>query len=728
MADCCKQMQSELRAIKSELAALRNSLGQKVDKHDPSWQDSIRNGLLSALPGVVTSQIGSGITQHLPQIQNALGDSEAVQDLVKDVQNLKQNYIPKPNPTDAVLGGKEGRELAARLGQVEKEVAETTSKFGFLKNVNVAMLAQLASLATSLASAGISLKTLYTMAERFAAAEKFENRFNKDISDLQTQIGTLNSRTKDLQTADSKLNSKVETALDRVESNKLAIGQVSRDLEHTNGIANNATIQAQRAERNLLQTNANVTQINNDLRYVNGNANKALSTAQTAQSSISRVENTIASVKSTATTAQSTANRALSQSSSLQGSVNQAQQIANNASNMASRALSTAQTALSRPIQQLQNVTNVVQQNIRNTVNNTIVNPIRERVVNTIQTREVQTIKEVQTVRELKTIETVREEVIDQQTKAAISRIESTVNSQSSQLQTANTGITELRGRATSIQNGLNEVNYKTGAINNTVNQVQTTVKNTQTKVNEVANNLKERFDKLSKRLKLPEIINALTLIVALHNAAMLSRNLLETLGDLISTGLAVIGLKDEENNPIDINGVLGKAANDFISSILGEQVWKNLQAKFQAANRSYQSASNILWNVRSMFASTRELIEWTGENTGKIGNALKKSGVVFENSYNWMPENLRAGRGILDRIDRLDDTASSLSSVVGEVANIQQEADQMKKNKEEFDKAMKELGPKPQTDNAPVKTAVTAGKAASAGVDVQATDTTKAE
>ncbi|NJM88292.1 MAG: hypothetical protein HC847_15120 [Hydrococcus sp. RU_2_2] len=118
---------------------------------------------------------------------------------------------------------------------------------------------------------------------------------------------------------------------------------------------------------------------------------------------------------------------------------------------------------------------------------------------------------------------------------------------------------------------------------------------------------------------------------------------------------------------------------------------------------------------------SAREIMEWTAENTGKIGNALKRFRVVGENAYKWMPERVTMTNAWTRKIDRfregidsLDDAASSLGGVLGEVQNIQQEAGQLNEQKEQFDKNIKDLTPKAREDNEPVKTDVTESKQAS--------------
>ena len=227
---------------------------------------------------------------------------------------------------------------------------------------------------------------------------------------------------------------------------------------------------------------------------------------------------------------------------------------------------------------------------------------------------------------------------------------------------------------------------------------------------------LSGKIERIGKIMQFDRIINLLTLITALHNASMLASSLGQTLGSLTSEALAVVGIKDEEGNAININGILSKQANEFIIGIVGKEVWDGVQAGWNKANRVISTASNVIWTVRSMADSTRNVLEWTAENTGKIGNALKKARVVPENSYPWMAENVNAQSRWHRAVDKfsqgvgtIDETASSLASVVGDVRSVQQEFTELKTQKDEFKAAVTAATPTKPADNAPIKTEATA-------------------
>ncbi|PSB47298.1 hypothetical protein C7B80_10210 [Cyanosarcina cf. burmensis CCALA 770] len=227
---------------------------------------------------------------------------------------------------------------------------------------------------------------------------------------------------------------------------------------------------------------------------------------------------------------------------------------------------------------------------------------------------------------------------------------------------------------------------------------------------------------------RLDKILNALTFILALHNAAMLSRSLGATLGDLTSQALTTIGIKDENGSPLDINAEIGRQVNNLMTAVLGVETWEGTKTAWNKANAILSSANQIMWMVRSLFDSGREVTEWIANNTGKIGNALKRFRVVGEDAYPHMSENVTHQNAWMlkvqryrEGVDTLDDAASSFQGVLGEVQNIQQEAQELNEQKQRFDNAIRDAQPKTIPENTPVKDKADATKIASASPATQA-------
>jgi hypothetical protein len=222
---------------------------------------------------------------------------------------------------------------------------------------------------------------------------------------------------------------------------------------------------------------------------------------------------------------------------------------------------------------------------------------------------------------------------------------------------------------------------------------------------------------------KVDKALNALNTLLLLHNAAMLSRSLASSLGELASQALTVFGVKDAEGGAIDVNEIVGGSITQIAKNVLGESLFTRVTQSWAKVNNIITSASNVVWTVRGLADSSREIAEWTAENTGKIGNALKKWRVVGENAYKWMPERINAQskweqriRKAQEGVEEIDSAASSLSGVLGEVQSIQSELGELNEQKAAFTTAIASATPKDRADNTPVKTAVDASNASSAG------------
>lgn len=271
----------------------------------------------------------------------------------------------------------------------------------------------------------------------------------------------------------------------------------------------------------------------------------------------------------------------------------------------------------------------------------------------------------------------------------------------------------DIRQNSQNAANGTNELLNRLSAINQTlIPLIWGTTQTINNKLGaQMPGGISGFLQTAFRATRLDKIINALTLITTLHNAAMLSRNLGQTLGELTSQALATIGIKDENDSPIDINAEIGKQVNSLMSTILGADTWAGTKLAWNKANAIISSANQIIWTVRSISDSAREVTEWIANNTGKIGNALKRFRVVGENAYPHMAENVNHQNTWMlkiqryrEGVDSLDDAASSLQGVLGEVQNIQSEAKELKEQKERFDKAIQDAEPKAIPDNKPVK------------------------
>jgi hypothetical protein len=238
-------------------------------------------------------------------------------------------------------------------------------------------------------------------------------------------------------------------------------------------------------------------------------------------------------------------------------------------------------------------------------------------------------------------------------------------------------------------------------AINTTVQATNGIVRAMQPVLNTVSNGLNAltTFSKTAwKATRMDKVLNALNTLLLLHNAAMLSRNLAASLGDAISAiaNNTLSFIKNEEDTSININETLGNTIEGFLTSLLGAENYQNISETFAKYNRIVNAAANIIWSIQSAMAGIAEGLEIMGEYTGKIGNALKKSGAVLENSYQWMSETFSVKTGRLGKLQQVLDGAEAVENVASEIQNATEEFREAQENVnqigEQFNKVKDEV------------------------------------
>ncbi|WP_339390908.1 hypothetical protein [Crocosphaera watsonii] len=247
-----------------------------------------------------------------------------------------------------------------------------------------------------------------------------------------------------------------------------------------------------------------------------------------------------------------------------------------------------------------------------------------------------------------------------------------------------------LRG----IRKGVNQNSGKINNLNTALNGLNATLQGVDLGLLSVINTklgpqvdggLSGWLKKFSQSLRLDRVMNALSVMLSLHNAAQLSRNLGDSISYFLESGSQLIGLKDEDDNPIDINALIGSTVGNFVKGIVGEELynginegWKKTSAIFTAAVQIYELSTN-------MMAGIAEGLETASQYTGKIGNALKKAGVVIESAYDWMDENVRVKTGrlgkvqkVIDGIQTAEEVASNLTEITEQVKETQDNIDEI--------------------------------------------------
>lgn len=190
--------------------------------------------------------------------------------------------------------------------------------------------------------------------------------------------------------------------------------------------------------------------------------------------------------------------------------------------------------------------------------------------------------------------------------------------------------------------------------------------------------------------------LSFMTTMTTIHNAAMLSRDVAETLGTVVDNSVNLSGqkLKDTDGNDINFTSWVGTNIRAIIVQLIGADKYVQLALQWQKANTIYHSAMAVANTTQSMLDPISSAVEYGMENVSKIGNSLKEDGVVSENAYPAMDETIRARR--VNRFERLNDTlegaeniASNLSSVTSSAVSVKEDWKQLREDSKDLkDKA----------------------------------------
>ncbi|MFB2921189.1 hypothetical protein ACE1CB_22355 [Aerosakkonema sp. BLCC-F2] len=212
-------------------------------------------------------------------------------------------------------------------------------------------------------------------------------------------------------------------------------------------------------------------------------------------------------------------------------------------------------------------------------------------------------------------------------------------------------------------------------------------------------NQLKNQGRKIASMINVGKIMDAVTLIVTLHNAAMLSRNIGVTLMQVTDNGINAVlnafGIKG-----IDDEGVnTAKSVKDLLDSwgkqIFGVTAWTQIKAKWAAYNTIVSSANTLFWSVRDFANTTNEIASIAAENSGKVGNSLRKSGVL-EDRGPLLPEKVNRETAIQKKLQDIQNLSSVFLDITENILESQEALkeiqDNNKKFKEDLDKGVKTL------------------------------------
>ena len=115
----------------------------------------------------------------------------------------------------------------------------------------------------------------------------------------------------------------------------------------------------------------------------------------------------------------------------------------------------------------------------------------------------------------------------------------------------------------------------------------------------------------------------------------------------------------------------MGGSITNFFKSILGNDLYNGINTNWKKLSAIYTAVVNIYDLLLQNLAGLAEGLEIVGEYSGKIGNALKKGGVVLNNAYEWMEENFKIKTGKLSTIERINEGLESVENITSNLTQV---------------------------------------------------------
>ena len=204
---------------------------------------------------------------------------------------------------------------------------------------------------------------------------------------------------------------------------------------------------------------------------------------------------------------------------------------------------------------------------------------------------------------------------------------------------------------------------------------------------------LSATFGRLWQMLQVDRILNILTYIAVIHNAMMLSNNILKTLFTIVDNISQSVGFKwtNEKGEDAGFGSLINEWTGNFIKSIFGEETFKNISKVWNAANRIYQAAANIAGLVQSIQQSILTALEVVGGSVARLANALRAAGQVFDRAYEWMNPNPNFDNALFRTLEKIQGVASNIETVSQTPLTIKSAVEGMKEEKKAMGEALKD-------------------------------------
>jgi hypothetical protein len=192
------------------------------------------------------------------------------------------------------------------------------------------------------------------------------------------------------------------------------------------------------------------------------------------------------------------------------------------------------------------------------------------------------------------------------------------------------------------------------------------------------------------KWLHLDRVLNILTFAATVQNHLMLSNDIGQTLLGAFNNVIQLIGIKDDKGQAINVGEIINSTFENLVKGIVGAENYTQLSTAWAKANRVYQATTNVLNSFLNLSQTILQASELIAAYTGRIGNALKKGGVILENAYGWMNPQPKFNR-VTQTLESLQNGASTIQMVTQAPLDVINATTEFNNSATEFVKAIKE-------------------------------------
>ncbi|MBR8828776.1 MAG: hypothetical protein DSM107014_12890 [Gomphosphaeria aponina SAG 52.96 = DSM 107014] len=208
-------------------------------------------------------------------------------------------------------------------------------------------------------------------------------------------------------------------------------------------------------------------------------------------------------------------------------------------------------------------------------------------------------------------------------------------------------------------------------------------------------------LSRLWGQLGIDRFLNAANFAISLHNAIMLSRDLVTTLFGSVDELLGHFNFQfmNAEGDEVGLSELVTEKVQNFTVTIFGEEAVNIANQTWTKANRIYQASANILDSFREIANSLEAISEQTLERISLIGNALKEARVVLGDAYPMMDDEVFAsskiGKAIAafnQGVETVDEGLQSINSVISEVKNIKDQVKELRDERKEWEDAQSDF------------------------------------